>query len=100
FERTLAPILPDPWQARNDYVDVMLDRREKRVERFLAEHAARSLTDEEKVLALKLLEMERHSLLMFTSCGWFFDDISGLETLQVLQYAARAMQLAREVAGV
>jgi alpha-amylase/alpha-mannosidase (GH57 family) len=100
YERTLAPILPDPWQARNDYIDVILDRREKRVEHFLAEHATRPLNPAEKVLALKLLEMERHSLLMFTSCGWFFDDISGIETLQVMQYAARAIQLAQETAGV
>lgn len=100
YERTLAPILPDPWQARNDYIDVILDRQEKRIERFLADHAVRPLSQVEKVLALKLLEMERHSLLMFTSCGWFFDDISGIETIQVMQYAARAMQLAQETAGV
>jgi len=37
--------------------------------------------------------------LMYTSCGWFFDDISGLETIQILQYAARAMQLSAEVGG-
>ncbi|MEW6515618.1 MAG: DUF3536 domain-containing protein [candidate division FCPU426 bacterium] len=100
YERTLAPLLPEPWQARNDYIDIILDRREERIDRFLAEHATRPLEYGEKVLALKLLEMERHSLLMYTSCGWFFDEISGIETLQVLQYAARAMQLAKEVAGV
>jgi hypothetical protein len=42
--------------------------------------------------------MQRHALLMFTSCGWFFDELSGLETVQVIQYAARALQLAGECA--
>ncbi len=38
-------------------------------------------------------------MLMYTSCGWFFDDVSGIETVQVLSYAARAVQLAQELAG-
>jgi hypothetical protein len=43
--------------------------------------------------------MERHALLMYTSCGWFFADLSGLETVQILKYAARAIQLAEELTG-
>ena len=57
------------------------------------------LSEDEKSQVLKLLEMQRHAMLMYTSCGWFFDDISGIETLQVLRYACRAMQLAKEISG-
>jgi alpha-amylase/alpha-mannosidase (GH57 family) len=53
----------------------------------------------EKISVLRLLEMQRHAMLMYTSCGWFFDEISGLETTQVMQYAARAIQLAARAGG-
>jgi hypothetical protein len=69
------------------------------VERFFSKHATRGLSNEEKVRALKLLEMQRHAMLMYTSCGWFFDDISELSPVQIMQYAARAMQLAKEICG-
>jgi alpha-amylase/alpha-mannosidase (GH57 family) len=100
FEIEGAKLLKDPWQARDDYISVVLDRSTENVERFLAEHRARELSRPETVKTLRLLEMQRHAMLMYTSCGWFFDEISGLETTQVLQYAARAMQLAEKVGGV
>ena len=67
---------------------------------FLDEHKNRDLSEDEKKQVMKLLEMQRQAMLMFTSCGWFFDEISGIETVQVMMYAARAMQLANEVLGV
>ena len=57
---------------------------------------ARPLDAAERVLVTKLMEMQRHAMLMYTSCGWFFDEPSGIETVQILTYAARAMQLAAE----
>src|SRR5207244_5834279 len=45
------------------------------------------------------MEMQRHAMLMYTSCGWFFDDLSGIETTQVIQYAARTIQLYSEIFG-
>ena len=92
-----ADFLRDPWIARNDYIDVILDRSPENVDQFLDRHAARPLSDEEKILALKLLELQRHAVLMYTSCGWFFDELSGIETVQVIQYAGRALQLAGEL---
>jgi len=89
----------DPWAARDEYAEVILDRSEGNVRDFLERHAARELSGEERVRALKLLELQRHAMLMYTSCGWFFDELSGIETTQILQYAGRAIQLAREVAG-
>jgi alpha-amylase/alpha-mannosidase (GH57 family) len=100
FEEQGAPLFKSPWAARDEYIDVVLDRTDQSQKRFLAKHAARALSPEEKMKALKLLEMQRHAMLMYTSCGWFFDDISGIETVQIMQYASRAMQLAREVSGV
>ena len=69
------------------------------MDEFLQQHALRELSPNEKSLVLKLLEMQRHAMLMYTSCGWFFDELSGLETVQVLQYAGRVVQLARDVLG-
>ncbi|MBT9332165.1 DUF3536 domain-containing protein [Paracidobacterium acidisoli] len=89
----------DPDEARNDYIRVVLDRSRSSVDAFFAENAAHPLSSEERTAALKLMELERHSMLMYTSCGWFFDDISGIETVQVIAYAGRVLQLASELFG-
>ncbi|HLH74939.1 MAG TPA: DUF3536 domain-containing protein, partial [Chloroflexota bacterium] len=99
YERRLSEILQDPWAARDDFIDVVLDRSPENSERFLVEHAVRPLNSSEKIMARQLLELQRHLMLMYTSCGWFFDELSGLETVQILQYAGRAVQLARELFG-
>ena len=99
FEKQAAALIRDPWAARNDYIDVVLDRSDESVAQFLKKHSTHDLDAGERVRSLKLLEMQRHAMLMYTSCGWFFDEISGLETVQVLHYAGRAIQLAREAAG-
>jgi hypothetical protein len=93
-------LLKDPWEARNEYITLVLDRSKDSIEAFFARHAAHALRPEERVAALKLLEMQRHAMLMYTSCGWFFDELSGIEAVQVIQYAGRTLQLAAEVFGV
>ena len=95
FEERGRECFQDPWEARNGYIDVILDRSEASVRKFLEQHGLPDLPEEKIHEALWLLEMQRHGLLMYTSCGWFFDEISGLETTQCLRYAARALQLAR-----
>jgi alpha-amylase/alpha-mannosidase (GH57 family) len=100
FENEGRKLLSDPWAARDGYIAVILDRSPGSVERFFEQYARRRLSDAEVVQAFKLLEMQRHTLLMYTSCAWFFAEISGIETVQMLAYAARAIQLAREVAGL
>lgn len=90
----------DVWEARDAYIHVLLNRMRPgfhAVDDFLAGQALRPLSSEERIRALKLMEMQRHAQLMYTSCGWFFDDISGIETVQVIAYAARAIQLAAEI---
>jgi alpha-amylase/alpha-mannosidase (GH57 family) len=99
FEREASPLLADPWLARDDYIDVILDRSPEALWIFFEKHARQHLKAEEITQALKLLEMQRHAMLMYTSCGWFFDELSGIETVQVMQYAARVVQLAKETAG-
>ena len=99
YEENAGTLLTDPWKARDDYIDIILDRSPETHERFLADHARHPLTEGETVEVLKLLELQRHAMLMYTSCGWFFSDLSGIETVQVLQYAGRAVQLARELGG-
>jgi len=100
YEREASALLADPWAARDAFIDVINDRSRNNVEAFFANHAARELGKDEKVRALKLLEMQRNTLLMYTSCGWFFDEVSGIEGVQVMLYASMAMQLAKEAAGV
>jgi alpha-amylase/alpha-mannosidase (GH57 family) len=85
----------DVWKARDAYIDVLLDRSTDSVDKFFKQNAKRELSDDERVRALELMEMQRHAQLMYTSCGWFFDDISGIETVQVIAYAARVLQLAK-----
>jgi len=99
YAETTAALLKDPWRARDDYIDVILDRSTESVDKFFNKHATHPLDENERVKALKLLELQRHALLMYTSCGWFFDELSGLETVQVIHYAGRAVQLAQELFG-
>lgn len=99
FEREGRRYFADPWAARDASMALHLDPRPAHRERFLAQHAGRPLPAGEQVRALQLLEMQRQAQLMFTSCGWFFDDIAGLEAVQVLLYAARAAQLAEQLSG-
>ena len=95
YSTAAAPLLKDPWAARDAYVDVILDRSPTVLGRFWDQHGEVGVDAAGRVQARQLLEMARHALLMFTSCGWFFDDISGLEAVQVLRYAGRVLQLAR-----
>jgi len=89
----------DPWAARDAYIQVVLVRSPAARDRFLAEHAAHELSPADRVRALSLMEMARHAMLMYTSCGWFFDDLSGIETVQCMQYAARVAELIEDVGG-
>jgi alpha-amylase/alpha-mannosidase (GH57 family) len=91
-------LLRDVWEARDEY-GATLDAGEERLRRFVHAHAARTLTTGEVDRALELLAMEHDALRMFTSCGWFFDDLAGLEPLQVLRYAAHAVDLAGKAAA-
>jgi alpha-amylase/alpha-mannosidase (GH57 family) len=99
FETKAKEFLKDPWLARDEYIAVILDRSPENLSKFFAQQATRELNEAEQITVLRLLEMQRHAMLMFTSCGWFFDEISGLETVQVIQYAARALQLANELSS-
>lgn len=96
YEKEASRVFKDCWEVRDAYIQVILDRRREKVEEFLNRHAAPELTREEKTRALKLLEMQRHSMLMLTSCGWFFDEVSGIEATQVMRYAARVLQFVNE----
>jgi alpha-amylase/alpha-mannosidase (GH57 family) len=96
FETGGAAVLIDPWAARDDYIEVILGGP---VDDFLAEHGRPKLTDGQRQLALDLLEIQHRAMLMYTSCGWFFDDISGLEAVFVLRHAGRVIDLSRGALG-
>lgn len=98
FEKEGKALFKDAWNARNNYIEVILDRSELNIKKFQKENFASDLSEEQKVKAMELLEMQRQAMLMYTSCGWFFSEISGIETTQIMKYAARAMQLAQSFA--
>ncbi len=99
YEEMGAKFFKDPWEARNAYIQVILDRSAENVDSFLSQQACRKLDGAGRTTALKLLELQRHAMLMYTSCGWFFNELSGIETVQVMQYAGRAIQLGQELFG-
>ena len=98
YESEAAKLFPDPWKAREDSIALLLSEAADPAP-FLERHAGRPLEEAQKTLALDLFELQRCAMSMFTSCGWFFEDPSGLETRQVLRYAARAMELAGKMSG-
>ncbi|HEY7112131.1 MAG TPA: DUF3536 domain-containing protein [Thermoanaerobaculia bacterium] len=99
FETRAGELFADPWRARDAYIDVVLDRSPENVARFFEGQAIRPLSAGDRVTALKLLELQRDAMLMYTSCGWFFDDLAGVEARQVLSYAGRVAALAEELFG-
>jgi alpha-amylase/alpha-mannosidase (GH57 family) len=96
FAVTAGELFKDPWAARDDYIALMLDRHAS-PDAFLERHAGRPLEPGERVRALTFLEMQRHAMVMYTSCGWFFADLAGIETVQVMRYAGRVMELVEEL---
>ncbi len=96
FEATRGKLFSDPWVARDEAISLVLDEQESR-EHFLQTHAARSLTRDEERQALLFLELQRNALLMYTSCAWFFNDIAGIEPIQILKYACRAIDLMNQL---
>lgn len=100
FDSRARTLLRDPWQARDGYIALILERTDEATALFFETHGLGKLTEPQRIEALRLLEMQRHAMLMYTSCGWFFDDVSGIETTQIIRYAARAIQLAQEVSDV
>jgi alpha-amylase/alpha-mannosidase (GH57 family) len=100
YEKMAARYFKDPWAARNNYIHVVLDRSLASKERFAAANFRRkNIHRSDRVRIWKLLEMQRHAMLMYTSCGWFFDELSGIETVQVIRYAGRVAELAGELFG-
>lgn len=99
YEKESRGLIKHPWEARDDYIHIILQRDMKSIKNFMAHHAVGDHNDLRRRKILKLLEMQRHAMLMFTSCGWFFDEVSGIETVQNFYYAARAIQIAQEITG-
>jgi alpha-amylase/alpha-mannosidase (GH57 family) len=99
LEHVGRTLFEDPWAARDGYIGVVLERTPAARDLFLAQHASHQLEPAERVRALSLMEMARHAMLMYTSCGWFFDELSGIETVQCMQYAARVAELLEEITG-
>jgi alpha-amylase/alpha-mannosidase (GH57 family) len=95
FEKEGKNYFKDSWKARNNYINIILDRSDLSVRKFQKENFVAGLSEEKIVKAMELLEIQRQAMLMYTSCGWFFSEISGIETTQIMKYAARAMQLAQ-----
>jgi hypothetical protein len=99
YEQHAAELFRDPWKARDEYINVILDRSDESMAAYFAAHGTPKMDASQPTRALELLELQRHAMLMYTSCGWFFDDISGIEATQVIQYGGRVIQLAQKLFG-
>ena len=99
FEARAGAHLKDPWAARDAYIDVLLDPSPARLDAFFAAHQRTPLDAAARIETRRLLELARHRLLMYTSCGWFFDEISALEPVQILRYASIALQYLSDLGG-
>lgn len=97
FEREAGAIFKDPWLARNEYINVILRRNDETIRKFMRDHCSQTV---EPPQVLRIMEVQRNAMLMYTSCGWFFDEVSGIETIQIMQYACRAMQLVSQISEV
>lgn len=96
FEEQGRRFFPDPWAARDDFISVILDPSPVSKKAFLARNSGRALDETESAAAIALLESQKMSQFMFTSCAWFFDDIAGIESRQNMTYAARAIEQVKE----
>jgi alpha-amylase/alpha-mannosidase (GH57 family) len=99
YETRGAIWFKDPWEARDDYIDVILDRSPERLDAFFGRHQRLALDPTARLEACRLLELQRNRLLMYTSCGWFFDELSSIEPVQILRYAAMALQYLADLGG-
>ena len=99
FETKGGEYFKDVWAARNDYIDILLDKSDDTSNEFFNHHSIRDLNEKEKNICIKLLEMQKFAMFMYTSCGWFFSDISGIETQKILEYARRAIEISQEITG-
>jgi alpha-amylase/alpha-mannosidase (GH57 family) len=97
YEKELGRLFHDPWKVRDNYIDIIQDRSPENLEIFIDRHAWKSTGHADRVRILKLLEMQRHAMLIYTSCGCFFNDLSRIETVQIIQYAGRLLQLCDEM---
>jgi alpha-amylase/alpha-mannosidase (GH57 family) len=97
LDREGAQMFKDPWAARNEYIGVILRRNDDTINKFMRDHCSQNVESEQ---ILRLMEVQRNAMLMYTSCGWFFDEVSGIETTQIMQYACRAMQLVSQISEV
>ncbi|KJR42027.1 glycoside hydrolase family protein [Candidatus Magnetoovum chiemensis] len=99
YEQEGAKYLNDPWLARNNYIDYMLDMSFDKQQEFIYKHSKKELSWNEKIKVNLLLEMQKNAILMYTSCGWFFDEVSGIENVQIMNYASKVMYYANELTG-
>ncbi|MBV6477397.1 MAG: hypothetical protein HGGPFJEG_00136 [Ignavibacteria bacterium] len=100
FEKAGDKYFADVYHARNDYIHLILNKDLDVENDFFHLQSKYDLDEKEKKFCIQLLEMQKYSMLMFTSCGWFFSDISGIETIQILEYAARAIEIANNISGI
>ena len=100
FERVLSSKGLEPWDSRDKYISLILGREKFELNGLFDTYIGSNVSKPERVEILKALEMQHKAMLMFTSCGWFFDDISGIEPIQILRYASQVVQYATELTGL
>ncbi|MBN2544243.1 MAG: DUF3536 domain-containing protein [Spirochaetes bacterium] len=93
YENEISNYVDDPWALRNDYIELILSNYKLSDMDFLRKHINKTLNKEEIIRILSLLESQKNAMFMYTSCGWFFTELSGIETVQNIKYAYKAIYL-------
>ena len=105
YEKKINQICDSPWQLRDDAVELYLSTAPNSAvslehKKSFLNRRYGSLTETAQTQLLSLLEAQRMRLFMYTSCGWFFNDIAGIETRQILAYAIRASELIQRTTDI
>ncbi len=95
FESAAGDLCTDPWALRDDAIKLFSNRAANRAG-FLQRHGLERHGDAKRARLFAVLEQQRNAMTMYTSCGWFFSDPSGLEAVQVLRYAGKLIEQLRE----
>ena len=94
FEAAVSPYAADPWKLRDAYQEFADARTLAEFKSHIVKHGVHAGCSDEDALTLRrLLEAQKYMLFSFTSCAWFFSDVSGLEAVQNIMYAGRALHL-------
>ena len=102
YARSTATILPDPWAARDGYIELRngLLLPGSYWARYSRLHETSRAARSQMKITRQLLEAQYMGQCMYTSCGWFFDGLDRLESRNNIAFARKAISLIWQATGI